>query len=81
MNLFVVVAYAEDLSDGSLWSKHFENEEAGPQKQPVVPIGEADLAPPGPTLTLTKHALRACLVRVRVGMVLYAISYEKDISN
>jgi len=25
--------------------------------------------------------LRACLVRVRVGMVLYAISYEKDIYN
>jgi hypothetical protein len=25
--------------------------------------------------------LIACLVRVRVGMVLYAISYEKDISN
>jgi hypothetical protein len=24
---------------------------------------------------------RACLVRVRVGMVLYALSYEKDISN
>src|SRR3712207_9184563 len=25
--------------------------------------------------------LRACLVRMRVGMVLYAISYEKDIPN
>jgi hypothetical protein len=28
-----------------------------------------------------QELLRACLVRVRVGMVLYAISYEKDISN
>jgi hypothetical protein len=27
------------------------------------------------------HSLRACLVRVRVRMVLYATSYEKDISN
>jgi hypothetical protein len=27
------------------------------------------------------YRFRACLVRIRVRMVLYAISYEKDISN
>jgi hypothetical protein len=36
---------------------------------------------PMPTPHSVLRRLRACLVRVRVGMVLYAISYEKDISN
>jgi hypothetical protein len=35
-----------------------ETEEAAPQKRASVPVGEADLTPPGPTLTLTKQALR-----------------------
>jgi hypothetical protein len=30
---------------------------------------------------VTGSALRACLVRVRVRMVLYALFYEKDIPN
>jgi hypothetical protein len=30
---------------------------------------------------IAKQFLRACLVRVRVRMVLYALFYEKDIPN
>ena len=33
------------------------------------------------TLTNLAEHLRACLVRVRVRMVLYALFYEKDIPN
>ncbi len=57
--ILCVLAYAGDLS--------IEFSSSGVLRKPgklpvvpiaVVPIGEADLAPPGPTLSLTKQALR-----------------------
>jgi hypothetical protein len=40
----------------------------------------ADLAPPSPTLLLTKQALRACLVRVRVKPFWRSQAYAEELS-
>ena len=42
-------------------------------------VGKAALVPPKLTLLLTKQALRACFAELRVRMVLYALSHEKDL--
>src|SRR5215212_7780121 len=54
-------------------------------KHSAVSFGTSDTPPPeagrniGP---ISLHnAIRACLVRVRVRIVLYALFYEKDVSN
>ena len=52
--------YAEDLFIAHFGRCASKTEEGAPQKQSTSAsrtIGEADLAPRGPTLSLTKHAL------------------------
>jgi hypothetical protein len=46
-----------------------------------LPPYSPDFSPIEEAFSKIKALLRACLVRVRVRMVSYAISYEKDVSN